>query len=250
MRGESLMELTVLGSGTAVPSLGRGASGYLLRVGGDTLILDAGSGTMTRLYAAGVNHQQVSHIFCTHNHLDHSGEVPLWLFTSRIPAYERTTPLTVGGSAGFMTMLKGLKQFYGHWLDADRYPLTLVTLRAGATVTGDGWKLEAFPVSHIESSLAFRVTDAAGRTFAYTGDSEPCDSLVDLARDADLLLIEASSPDGQRMVGHMTPADAGAVGRRAGARKVMLTHFYPACDSADMLGQLRRAYDGGAFIAE
>ena len=244
------MELTILGSGTAVPSLRRGASGYLLRAGGDTMVFDAGSGTMARLLAAGVEHHQVSHIFCTHNHLDHSGELPTWLFAARIPAHARTTPLTIGGSAGFTTLLATLRQTYGHWLDATTYPLTIVTLRPGATLTGDGWRLEAFPVSHIESSLAYRVTDQAGRVFAYSGDSQPCDSLVDLARDADLLLIEASTPDGQQLEGHMTPAGAGAVARRAGARKVVMTHFYPACDAADMLGQIRRVFDGVAIIAE
>ena len=244
------MELTILGSGTAVPSLRRGAPGYLLRVGGDTLVFEAGSGTMTRLLAAGVDHRQVTHIFCSHNHLDHSGELPAWLFTARIPASARTTPLTIGGSAGFTTMLASLRQTYGHWLDAATYPLSLVTLKAGATLSGDGWKLEAFPVSHIESSLAYRVTESSGSVFAFTGDSGPCDSLVDLARDADLLLIEASSPDGMKVEGHLTPSEAGRIAREAGARKVVLTHFYPACDAADMLGQLRRVFDGGALLAE
>lgn len=246
----STMELIVLGSGTAVPSLRRGAPGYLLRVGGDALVFDAGSGTMARLLAAGLDHRQITHIFCTHNHLDHFGELPAWLFAARIPHHARTTPLTIGGSAGFTSMLGALRQMYGHWLDAATYQLTIVSLKPGAAIAGNGWKLEAFPVSHIESSLAYRVTDSSGRVFAYTGDSEPCDSLVELARNADLLLIESSTPDGERIEGHMTPADAGEIARRAGARRVALTHFYPACDAADMLGQLRRVFDGAALLAE
>lgn len=249
------MELIILGSGTAAPSLTRAAPGCLLRVGGDALVLDSGPGTMRRLLRAGVRHDEVTHLLYTHNHLDHTAELAAWLFTGNIPALARRKPLTILGSAAFMRMLSSLRGLYGHWLDASSYDLTLVTLQAGSEapsrpVAFDGWTVQAFAVSHIESSLAYRITDASGRVFAYTGDSGPCDSLIDLARDADLLLIEASTPDGQRLEGHLTPSDAGEVARRAGARKVVLTHFYPVCDEADILGQLRRVFDGAALLAE
>src|SRR5262245_20592758 len=112
------MQLTVLGSGTAAPSLKRAPPGYLLEVGADRVVLDAGPGTLRRLLEAGVTHDQVTHIFCTHNHLDHSGELAAWLFASAIPATGRRAPLTIAGSAGFMRMLSSLRALYGHWLDA------------------------------------------------------------------------------------------------------------------------------------
>ena len=141
---------------------------------------------------------------------------------------------------------------YGHWVEASTYDLTLVTMSGAnrpAVEFGD-WKVQAFPVNHIESSVGYRVTHATGKTFVYTGDTDLCDDLIPLARNADLLLIESSSPDEEKMPKHLTPSEAGDVARQANAGKVVLTHLYPACDNADMLGQLRRTYDGEAMIAE
>lgn len=247
------MELTILGSGTVAPSRRRAAPGYLLRAGADRVVIDSGPGTLSRLLSAGVRHDEVTHILYTHNHLDHTGELAPWLFLSRIPSTERRSPLTIAGSAGFMKMLSSLREVYGHWLDAASYTLNLVTLDAGrrSRVAIDGWSLEAFPVNHIESSIGYRITDeSTGRTLVCTGDTAPCEGLAASARGADLLLIEASSPDPDPLPGHLTPSLAGTVAREAGARKVVLTHFYPACDEADMLGQLSRAWDGEAVIAE
>jgi len=246
------MELTILGSGTAVPSLTRGAPGALLTVGGQQVVIDAGPGTLTRLLAAGLTHDQVTHILITHNHLDHCGELASWLFTARVPGCSRTAPLTICGSSGFMRMLSGLKQVYGHRVEPAGYTLTLVTMDAAvaAPLAFDGWTVQAFPVAHIDSSLGYRITDDAGTTFACTGDTDVCDGALLLARDADLLLIEASTPGTLKLEGHLTAAEAGTIARRAGARKVVLHHFYPPCDEADMLGELRRTYDGNAVLAE
>ncbi len=245
------MQLTVLGSGSALPSLTRAHPGYLLRTGGARIVLDTGPGTMARLLAAGVPHQTVTHILYSHNHLDHTGELAPWLFASRVPASGRSDPLTLCGSAGFLGMLEGLRGLYGRWLEAAAYRLDLMGLGAGPAgrVGFDGWALEGAPVAHIDSSLAFRITGSDGRVLVYSGDTDVCESLVELARDADLLLIEASTPDGRKAEGHLTPSEAGRIASAAGARRILLTHFYPECDGVDMLAQLRRTYDGEAALA-
>lgn len=245
------MELTILGSGTAVPSLRRAPPGYLVRVGNDRLVLDAGAGTLRRLLEHGVTHHDVTHLLISHTHLDHCGELPAWFFAARIPASRRTAPLTLAGSAGFMEMLAGLRALYGSWLDAAGYELRLLTLEGhgGPATPFEGWSLRAGRVEHIDSSLAFRITDAAGRSLVYSGDTGMSADLIELARDCDTLLIECSAPDGAGMPGHLTPAEAGAIARRAAARRVILTHFYPACDDVDMLSQLRGAWEGPATLA-
>ncbi|HKY31003.1 MAG TPA: MBL fold metallo-hydrolase [Candidatus Polarisedimenticolia bacterium] len=245
------MELTVLGSGAAVPSLRRGAPGFLLAAGrSDLILLDSGAGTLRRLLAAGVRHDQITHALYSHNHLDHTGELASWLFLGRVPGHARTTPLTVAGSEGFMTMAAGLRAVFHPWLD-DEGAVTWKTMAAGGrTLAGEGWEARAFTVDHIPSSLGFRVTEDSGRSLAYTGDTAFCEELVELARGVDLLLIEASAPDGEGVKGHMTPSEAGEVARRAGAGKVVLTHFYPRCDEVDMLAQLRRVWRGEALLAE
>ena len=246
------MELTILGSGTAVASVRRAPPGYLLRIERDLVLIDAGPGTMRRVMQSGADPGQVTHMFFSHNHLDHTGELAPWLFASRLPSSPRRTPLTICGSAGFMKMLGALREVYGHWLDAATYELRLVTMDGAkrSSVRFGDWGAEAHAVSHIESSLACRITDGEGRVLAYTGDTDVCEALIPLARDADLLLIEASFPDGGKVEGHLTPMEAAQIASQAGARKTVLTHFYPACDAVDMLEQAGRHYKGEALLAE
>lgn len=246
------MKLTILGSGAAVPSPRRGMSGYLLEVGGDTVVLDTGPGTMHRLMKAGTDPRHVTHLLYTHSHLDHSGELPSWLAAFRVPGEERSLPLTIIGSAGFMTTFAALRETYGHMIEESGYTLETVILRGEARDRheADGWSVQAFPVDHIDSSIGLRITDAAGRVFVYTGDTAPCGSLAELCSNADLLLIESSTPDGRRLPRHLTPSDAGECAARAKARRVVLTHMYPECDGVDMLAGLRRVFEGEALLAE
>lgn len=252
MSAQARARLTILGSGTAAPSLRRGASGHLLSLGEDRLVFDTGPGTLDRLLKAGVSPHEVTHLFYSHNHLDHTGELAAWLFAARLPHAPRSQPLTIAGSAGFIEMLGALHAAYGHWIEPATYRLDRVALDAVARTTfrAKGWSVQAFPVDHIASSVGYRVTLHDGKTFVYTGDTGPCEGLVDLCRDADLLLIEASMPDGAGIPGHLTPSLAGDAATRAGARRVVLTHFYPPCDRVDMLEQLRKNWDGEATLAE
>jgi len=105
-------------------------------------------------------------------------------------------------------------------------------------------------VPHIPSSIALRLADAGGRTLVYSGDTDESDALADLARGADLLLVESSFPDEERIAGHLTPSLAGKIAARAHPRRVVLTHFYPSCERVDMLEQIRRTWDGEVALAE
>ncbi|CAD6892926.1 unnamed protein product [Tilletia controversa] len=68
-----------------------------------------------------------------------------------------------------------------------------------------------------------------GFSFAYSGDSRPCDALVAASKDVTLMIHEATIQDGREEMayfkGHSTFAQAIDVGRRAGAACTLLTHF-------------------------
>lgn len=88
----------------------------------------------------------------------------------------------------------------------------------------------------------------AGRTVVITGDTRPCESTEDAARNADLLVHEATFGDeeAERAVetGHSTAREAGALARRAGCRRLLLTHFSArySRDAAELESQARSEF--------
>jgi len=95
-----------------------------------------------------------------------------------------------------------------------------------------------------------------GRTFVYTGDTRPAESVVEAATDADLLVHDATFDDERRdrarETGHSTAREAAAVATRAGAKRLALTHI--SSRYAGNAGPLKRdaedAFDGELFVAE
>jgi ribonuclease BN (tRNA processing enzyme) len=114
-------------------------------------------------------------------------------------------------------------------------------------VRQEGLVIKSAPTNHTEGSLAYRV-EADGRSLVYSGDTDESDSLVDLARGADLLVLEAANP--VKVPGHLTPAEAGRLAARAGAARLLLNHFYPPCDAVDVVALAAGEFAGEVIRAE
>ncbi len=108
------------------------------------------------------------------------------------------------------------------------------------------------PVPHFVPAQAVDLTDG-DRRMTFSSDCGPNADLCDFARDTDLLLIEASLTEedaaqgGER--GHLTPREAGEHGRRAGARRVVLTHVTDEVDADAVLEQAATAYGAPVEMA-
>ncbi len=112
-----------------------------------------------------------------------------------------------------------------------------------------GCRLSWAPAEHRRESIAYRL-DHEGGAFAYTGDTEYSQSVVELARGADTLLIECSFPDEAPVPGHLTPSGVARIASEAGVRRVVLTHIYPAADRLDLVSEVSRGFDGEVILAE
>lgn len=244
------MELIVLGSGSSIPHRTRGSAGYLVSGGGRMILVDVGLGTLQKLAALAIPLTEPDAAAFTHLHLDHTAELAPLLFALRNPGIARKKTLTLLGAPGFRDFFTKLRRMYDTWVDPLGYPLEIEEIDGGPVSLG-GFTLWAFPVSHTPQSVAYRVEDPAdGKTIAFSGDTDVCEGLVEAARGADLAVFECSFPNGRKAEGHLIPGEAGEIASRSGAKRLLLTHFYPECDGEDILGQCRDRYAGEILLAE
>jgi ribonuclease BN (tRNA processing enzyme) len=244
------MELTVIGSGTGVPSLRRGSPALAVRVMGRLLLLDLGSGTLRAVLRYGLNFSEIDLLALSHLHPDHVGDlIPFFFATRYALGYTRKEPFTLLAARGFGEFHDKLKAAFGEWVEP---PPGLMEVRelspdGPEQVDFKGLRVLSAPTHHTPGSLAYRV-EARGRSLVYSGDTDVSHSLVELARDVDLLVLEASNPF--KVEGHLTPAEAGRLARQAGARRLLLTHFYPPCDQVEVVALAAAEFRGEVLKAE
>jgi len=249
----STTTVTILGSGTCVPSLKRSSCSVKIVAGGNVIVMDTGPGTMRRLLETGTTIFGVSYLLYSHFHPDHTGELVPLLFATKYPdTGRRQDPLTILAGYGFIDFFSGLKQVYGDWIELPDGLVTMVELDTTNRDHRDfeGFTVETLPMAHRPESIGYRITGEDGRTVVYSGDTDVCDNLVSLANGADVLICESALPDDLKVPGHLTPSLAGELAASANVRKLVLTHFYPECDQVDIRNECRKTYDGELILAE
>ena len=249
------MKLTLLGTGGPIPDPTRHGSAAVLEVGGGRLLFDAGRGVVLQLVRAGIPVDQVHHVFVTHHHYDHIGDLADVVLTGWLQG--RRHPLRILGPPGTRSIVMALlDQVYERdiafrsqgELAIDWAPVESADVVSGLVHDGGTWRVFAESVVHGHGlaypeafqrrwvCLGYRV-EAEGKVVAFSGDCVQCEGLQHLARDADVLVqccymarAELTSPRFRRLA-QETIACADTVGhiaREARVRKLVLTHFRPA----------------------
>jgi len=243
------LSLVTVGTGTVAPSATRGSPAHWVEREGLRLLMDCGSGTLHGLARCGLAWERVTHVVLTHFHADHFGDIPALLFALR-HATKRTEPLVVLGPAGTVRLFRRLADGFGPWLLDPGYPIGVLDVQAGEPFplgTSEA-TLDVHPTPHTSESIALAVQSAEGR-LVYTGDTGPSEPLARWAAGADLLLAECSLPDDQAISGHLTPRSAGKLAQAAGAKRLVLTHFYPQVEQMDVRAAVAREYAGPVALA-
>jgi len=241
------MRVTVLGSGTAVPEPDRFPAGYLVEHAGRHALVDLGPGVLRRLAQAGVGAERIDTVLLTHYHTDHCADVAALLFALRGRTFAGRPPLRIVGAEGLRALVARLTEAWP-WLEPRGYTLELDEIAPGSTEV-IGLRVEAIAIEHTAQSLGYRLRSPDGALAAFSGDAIECDALVPLAADADLFVCDSAFPSASPGDGHMTPVQAGRTARRAGVRRLCLTHFYPECRGHDLVAEARAEFDGEVEMA-
>ena len=244
------MRLTILGSGTAVPSAEAFPASVLVEAGEQAILIDAGPGVVRRLAATGVSVADVTTILLTHYHPDHTAGLVEFLFALRSPDFAGRPPLTILGGVGLHRLLGALRNAWPRWLEPAGYELEEREIEPGRVVL-EGVDVLAVAVDHVPESLAYRVEETTtGAAICVSGDADSAHGLVQAARSVDVFVCEAPFAEDQERRRHLSGRIAGEVAREAGAAILCLTHLYPISPRDRIHAEATEAFGGDVVLAE
>jgi len=240
------VEVTILGSQGTWPGPGGQTCGYLVSHDDFHLWVDAGTGTFARLQEH-VSIGDIGGMLITHGHPDH--------FVDMIPAFYARHYGKLGEAGlpfwspdGFTDLAALLVSENGRNVMAEAYDFRAAD--GGAPFEIGPFRVTPFVMTHVGvKALGYRI-EAGGDVLAYTGDTGPCDEVVDLARDADVFLAEATYQDSSTLMPfHLSARQAGEIAQAAGARRLVLTHLTPDLDPVVSLREASEAFEGVVDLA-
>ncbi|BCJ34867.1 MBL fold metallo-hydrolase [Actinocatenispora thailandica] len=247
------MRIRVLGSCAAWPEPGRACTGFLVSDAGRHLVVDLGYGTAPRLFAA-LPVDRLDAVVLTHAHPDHMLDVHA-LLRARHYGFRGTglPRLPVHAPAGLAELLAPLEGPDGPELMAATFDWH--EYRPGGVIELGPLRVELVALPHYVPNAGVRVTGPGG-VFAYTGDTGPDPAVARLGAAADLFAVDATFQD--RPVSEVMPhprydlsaREAAGFATQAGARRLLLTHFWPGADRVRAAAEAAEHFAGPILVAD
>ena len=250
-----MAEVFVLGGGTPTPTEFRFGSAHALRIGDEVLMFDCGPAATHKLVKAGLYPTQVDNLFFTHHHFDHNIDYPCFLLCRWDQAAGRGSELNVYGpklTEEITQKVIGVGgAFESDWQARVNHPYSQqVFVNRGGTLprippapnakdigvgevaSGKNWQVTAALAEHVQpylDSLAYRVDTPEGSVI-FTGDTQPCDTVRELARDADIMLCmcwdeQSIMETANEANGQCGTTGAAQLAQDAGVKKLVLVHM-------------------------
>jgi len=245
-----MAELVILGTSNAIPDQRHENTHFVLIGQGRTVLIDCVNNPTLRLQSAGVDFVgNLTDIILTHFHPDHVSGVPLLLMNMWLLG--RKNALNIYGLHYTIDRIEGLMNFYGWSEWPDFFPVVFYRLPENEmtpVITSEEFVIHASPVCHLIPAIGLRIEHRqSGKVVAYSCDTEPCDQVLNLAKEADVLIHEASGG----FKGHSSAAQAGDIARRANVGELYLIH-YPTgkYSSGDLIAEARQKFGRPVRLAE
>ena len=258
------MRLTVLGKSPSWQDADGACSGYLLEDGETSVLVDCGNGVFSKLRRYR-DYTTLDAVLVTHLHADHFLDLVPYAYALTYAPRQQPVPvdrwpgtdepakprLVAPPGAG-----ETFRRVVGAWGNDDlidkAFALEEYEQASKPTVGAFNFAFHAVP--HFRETYAISVTSSvpgSGRLI-FGADTGPAYGLAAFAREADLMLVEATLPrperTGQR--GHLTPREAGEHGRQAGVKRLVLTHISDELDALWARKEAAEGFGGPVEVAE
>lgn len=240
------MRLTVLGRSGGYPRPGEACAGYLVEGGDARLLLDVGYGVVSRLLARW-DPRSIGAVMLSHLHPDHVADFPAFQLALEYAPFPprrwiaRPPVLAPGGAREHLIAFGPEGEGIRIVGDFDFHVMT-----GSGNMQLLGFTIRWERVHHAVEAYALRL-ERDGKSLVYTGDTGVCEGIERLARGADLLLAEATFSERLQEIGafvHLSGLTAGRLAARAGARRLLLTHFFPCTDPVEEVDAAAAEFDG------
>jgi ribonuclease BN (tRNA processing enzyme) len=257
------VRLTVLGKSPSWQDADGACSGYLIEEGGTTVVIDCGNGVFSKLRRFR-DYTKVDAVVISHLHADHFLDLVPYSYALTYAPRQQPVPVhrwpgTDNPARPRLIAPPGATETFrrvvGAWGNEDliENAFRLREYDPSEVLHAGPLTVRFQPVPHFVATNAVDITSAldGGKRLTYGADSSPSEELCSFAHSTDLLLIEATLPRPERAGprGHLTPSEAGAHGRKAGARKLVITHLSDELDAGWAQEEAEREFGGPVEVA-
>jgi len=218
----------VVGSGTSEPHPATPASGILVETPSTGVLFDCGQGVIRALTPIR-DPRDLDAVVIGHLHADHFIDLVSLRYLIPWSNYSgRRIPILLppDGRQRMTELAAAISEREGFFDDA----FELLEYEATSSVAIGDLTIQFVPGLHYVPAWGCAITDGAGRRVVVSGDTGPNQALVQVARGADLFVVEATllTADQDDLVrGHLTVEEALDMGRRAEVGQTVLVHYRP-----------------------
>jgi len=257
----------LIGTGSPVPSEERSSPSTLIYLNDNYFLVDMGEGTQDRLNELELNIGDIETLMFTHHHLDHNEEYSGIAITGWLKGRNH---MNLIGPTGTKALHEFTAEFYKEDMEyraskKNRWSWNGMTQNVDITeVDGDsaievnGVKITTTEVPHTIQTQAYRF-DAIGQSIVVSGDTKYSESLIDLAKDADMLIIDSGSiirvgSKGKRALisnednAHASLTEVAQMAEKANVKKLVLTHIGGDIDEEAEIAAINEIYGGEVVV--
>jgi ribonuclease BN (tRNA processing enzyme) len=265
-----ITQVVLLGTGTPNADPGRSGPAVAILVQGTPYLVDCGPGVVRQAAAAceagvtGLAVENLSRVFITHLHSDHTLGYPDLIFTPWV--LERPFPLQAYGPRGLASMTAHILEAYREDIrirtqglehaDPQGYRVDVHEIAPGLIYEDAHIKVTAFPVRHgnWKEAYGFRF-ETPDRVIVVSGDTVPCETLKTHAKGCDILIHEVYAKAGfdRRPKGwqdyhasfHTSSLELAEIARETRPGLLVLYHqLFWGTPEDQLLEEIRQVYEG------
>lgn len=245
--GGDCTRIIFLGTAAAVSTSNRDNTSLLV----NDLLIDCPGNVFGKMKKVGYDPLKIQTVVITHGHIDHIYGLPSLIEMLRLSG--RSEPLTIYIGEYFYEFARNHLEMHGLLNPEKCFEIDLraVSYEKQLLMRDPDISVETFPVKHSVPNFGLRIQSFQS-TVVYTSDTEPCEDLIDVLNDVDLLIHESTCSYlyTKRTIGHTCAEDAARLAQSSKVKTLCLVHLGPEIDGneAFLISELKRYFLGKILI--